>query len=464
MFSTKVNNSSANELTAAELLWVQTGATGVLELLEGAAPSHTSGTGKLYVKSSDSKLYFKNDSGTEFDLTAAASSGANTALSNLASVAINTTLVSDTDNTDSLGTAAISWSDLFLGSGAVITFSTAPSTSDVTITHSSNTLSIAGGTVTFDTAPTPSSNDAAALGTSTVMWSDLFLASGAVVNFNNGDVTVTHSLNSLSFAGASSGYTFDALISPATNDAAALGTTALGWSDLHLATGGVINWANGEVTLTETDANTLTLAGASAFSLGTSTALTAGTIELGAASDTTISRSAAGKIAVEGVDVLTVAGGTLTGSITLGENTGIALDPAGSADGKWSGITIAGTAGYAQTFGDLVYLDPTDSRWEKCDANSAAGADGDSRGIIGIVVVAGVADGNACTILLHGVIRADAAFPAFTINNPIYVSETAGAVTQTQPTTTDVVIRIVGFALTADEMYFNPENDYITHI
>ena len=54
---------------------------------------------------------------------------------------------------------------------------------------------------------------------------------------------------------------FGATIAPSTNDGAALGTTALGWSDLHLATGGVINWANGEVTLTETDANTLTLAG-----------------------------------------------------------------------------------------------------------------------------------------------------------------------------------------------------------
>lgn len=151
-------------------------------------------------------------------------------------------------------------------------------------------------------------------------------------------------------------------------------------------------------------------------------------------------------------------------TITLAENTSIALDPAGSADGKWTGITIAATAGYAQTFGDLVYLDPTDSRWEKADANSASGADGDARGILGMVVVAGASDGSACTILLNGVIRADAAFPAFTINNPIYVSETAGAVTQTQPTTTDVVIRVVGSALTADEMYFNPDRIWFTHV
>lgn len=158
----------------------------------------------------------------------------------------------------------------------------------------------------------------------------------------------------------------------------------------------------------------------------------------------------------------TDAGQTFTGTQLLDENASIGLDPAGSADGKFTGITVTATAGYTQAFGDLVYLDPTDSRWEACDANSAAGADGDSRGIIGMVVVAGT-DGNACTILLNGIIRADAKFPSFTVNNPIYVSETAGSVTQTQPTTTDVVIRIVGFALTADEMYFNPDNTYITH-
>lgn len=41
------------------------------------------------------------------------SSGANTALSNLASVAINTSLISDTDNTDDLGSAAILWANTY---------------------------------------------------------------------------------------------------------------------------------------------------------------------------------------------------------------------------------------------------------------------------------------------------------------------------------------------------------------
>ena len=47
----------------------------------------------------------------------------------------------------------------------------------------------------------PGSSDGTALGTTSLMWADLFLASGGVVNFNNGDVTLTHSANTLTVAG-----------------------------------------------------------------------------------------------------------------------------------------------------------------------------------------------------------------------------------------------------------------------
>jgi hypothetical protein len=47
----------------------------------------------------------------------------------------------------------------------------------------------------------PASSDGMALGSTALMWSDAFLASGAVVNFNNGDVTMTHSANLLAIAG-----------------------------------------------------------------------------------------------------------------------------------------------------------------------------------------------------------------------------------------------------------------------
>lgn len=151
---------------------------------------------------------------------------------------------------------------------------------------------------------------------------------------------------------------------------------------------------------------------------------------------------------------LPLTGGTMTGSITLGENTGIALDPAGSADGKWSGITVTGTAGYTQAFGDLVYLSSADSRWEAADADAASTADR----MLAMVVSAGT-DGTACTLLLQGIIRADAKFPALTIGSAVYVGETAGAIQVAIPTGADNVIRRVGYALTADEIYFNPSMD-----
>ena len=47
----------------------------------------------------------------------------------------------------------------------------------------------------------PVTSDGAALGTASLMWQDLFLASGAVINFNNGDVTLTHTSNTLTVAG-----------------------------------------------------------------------------------------------------------------------------------------------------------------------------------------------------------------------------------------------------------------------
>ena len=47
----------------------------------------------------------------------------------------------------------------------------------------------------------PSTSDGNALGTTSLMFSDLFLASGSVVNFNNGDVTLTHSSNTVTLAG-----------------------------------------------------------------------------------------------------------------------------------------------------------------------------------------------------------------------------------------------------------------------
>lgn len=146
-----------------------------------------------------------------------------------------------------------------------------------------------------------------------------------------------------------------------------------------------------------------------------------------------------------------------TGTFTnpMAENTSIGLDPALSADGKYTGITITGTAGATLAFGELCYLAVVDSRWELADSDAATTADR----MLGICVLAAASDGSATTMLLLGNIRADSKFPALTIGAPVYVGETPGAIQTVIPTGADNVIRRVGYALTADELYFNPSMD-----
>jgi hypothetical protein len=188
--------------------------------------------------------------------------GANTALSNLAgTTAINSSLVSDTDITDDLGSLAIRWRTVF--TERVGTGDTAADTLKISAYDSDNTVFVDFMTLTAGNTPTatmsgitasstftPTSSDGAALGTTALMWSDLFLASGGNINWNNGDVLITHGSNSLSFTGASSGYSFDAAVLPSSNDAAALGTATTSWADLFLASGAVLNFANGNAVVT----------------------------------------------------------------------------------------------------------------------------------------------------------------------------------------------------------------------
>lgn len=105
----------------------------------------------------------------------------------------------------------------------------------------------------------PDANDGAAIGSTALQWSDLFLASGGVINFNNGDVSITHSADMLSFTGAASGWRFGAQVSPTGNDGTSLGSSGLAFSDLFLADGAVINFNAGNYTITHS-------AGAMAFS------------------------------------------------------------------------------------------------------------------------------------------------------------------------------------------------------
>lgn len=156
-----------------------------------------------------------------------------------------------------------------------------------------------------------------------------------------------------------------------------------------------------------------------------------------------------------------IAAGVLGGNITLGESTGqILLDPALSADGTWSGISETGTAGATLAFGDLCYFAVADSRWELADADAESTA---GPVMLGICVLAAASDGDPTVMLRYGKVRADAAFPTLTVGAPAYASTTTGDIQVAQPSGTDDVIRVVGHAVTADVLMFNPSGDWMTH-
>ena len=158
-----------------------------------------------------------------------------------------------------LGASSLAWSDLFLASGGVINFDAG----DVTLTHGANALTLSGSnSFTVEDAATgrnirftsgnllPLTSNVSVLGGPSNQWADLYLGSGAVINFNNGDVTIQHDTDRLYFRNAATRYTFDNTVAPESNDAGALGISTAGWSDLYLASGGVINWNASDVTLT----------------------------------------------------------------------------------------------------------------------------------------------------------------------------------------------------------------------
>ena len=145
-----------------------------------------------------------NAANDRFELTVGGGGGgANTSLSNLAGVSINTSLISDTDVTDDLGTNAIRWNGVYAaslntGDTAADTLTLraydvdgASYTTFATLT-AANTPTMTLSNVTSSTTWSPTANDGGALGTATLSWSDLFLASGGVINIANGDWVATH--------------------------------------------------------------------------------------------------------------------------------------------------------------------------------------------------------------------------------------------------------------------------------
>lgn len=119
------------------------------------------------------------------------------------------------------------------------------------------------------------------------------------------------------------------------------------------------------------------------------------------------------------------------------------------------GIKVTLIAAENLTFGDLCYPDAA-GKWAKGSATSAA----TSR--IFVMATATIAADTEGEFLLIGFVRDDTW--TWTPGNEVYLSETAGGLTQTAPTAPNSVTQLIGTAYFANRVYFNPSLDILVHI
>lgn len=202
---------------------------------------------------------------------------------------------------------------------------------------------------------------------------NVYLAAGKRFDFGSGDVYLLHGTNALSFYGGASGYSFDAVVKPVSNDGAALGSGSVAWSDLFLASGGVINWNNGTTTFAESDVTNLKGAWSSY-----ATTLTAGTGTYTSASATVYYKTV-GKTMHLRVNI------NITTNGTAGTYTQVTL-PATSAGSSQvivgSELASAGFAltGYVSASSSVLIIRKYDATY--------AGADGYSFALTGTIEIA----------------------------------------------------------------------------
>jgi len=125
-----------------------------------------------------------------------------------------------------------------------------------------------------------------------------------------------------------------------------------------------------------------------------------------------------------------------------------------------SGITATFTAGEALSRGEVCYFKASDSKMWKAVATAAA----TSRCV---AMAAEDMSAGAGLFLLQGFLTDNGTFPAYTIGGALYTPEAAtvgeNVPEQTAPDTNGDFVQIIGWAVTANSVYFNPSNDIIEH-
>jgi hypothetical protein len=119
------------------------------------------------------------------------------------------------------------------------------------------------------------------------------------------------------------------------------------------------------------------------------------------------------------------------------------------------GMKVTLVAGESLVFGEVEYI-ATNGKAMRADAS----ANNTSRALA--MATSTLALDEPGTFLLFGFVRNSGW--SWTVGAEIYLSETTGALTQTAPTTSNSVTQVMGTAISADLMYFNPSMDILVHV
>lgn len=79
------------------------------------------------------------------------------------------------------------------------------------------------------------------------------------------------------------------------------------------------------------------------------------------------------------------------------------------------------------------------------------------------MAIEGISADASGSFLLTGFVRDDS-WNWTTVGAELYLSETAGDLTATAPTTSGSVTQVLGIAVHADRIYFKPSPDIIEHV
>jgi hypothetical protein len=165
-----------------------------------------------------------------------------------------------------------------------------------------------------------------------------------------------------------------------------------------------------------------------------------------------ISTPTLGTLQVNGNVFATSFTGSLQVTSSLSYNSSLSTSNVNGEIAYWGGGTVAA--------GTLYYYDSS-GNWTAADAD----AESTSTGMLGIALAAGTA--STVGILLRGHARftgVSSFTGTTTVGAKLYVSTTAGAFSQTAPTGTGDVVRIIGYVQSTanDQIYFCPDTTWVT--